>query len=204
MGRPRIHNEALRERLLDLAAAAIAADGPSGLSVRSVARSAGTSTAAVYTLFGGKSGLVSALYRRVFQRFATALAAVGRGDDPVDDIVRLGVAYRRHALADPNGYRIMFGDEVRPADVSARAARAGAQTFDPLLYAVRRAVDEGRFPADPEPPSIATALWANVHGLVSLELGGFMPPDAGEPSAVFETAVRANVAGWTALASAGP
>ncbi|WP_298323219.1 TetR-like C-terminal domain-containing protein [Haloactinopolyspora sp.] len=203
MGRPRIHDQATKERLLARAAETVSTSGVRALNVRTLAADVGTSTAAVYTLFGGKSGLVSALYLRVFQRFATALAAVGRSADPVDDVVRLGMAYRQYAVADPNGYRIMFGDEVRPADVSARAARTGAQTFDPLLDAVRRAVEAGRFPAEPEPSGIATALWANVHGLVSLELGGFMPPDAGDPAAVFEIAVRANVAGWAALAQGG-
>lgn len=166
------------------------------LSVRSLAADTGTSTAAVYTLFGGKSGVVNAVFRRAFERFGDALSAVGSSDDPVDDIVRLGHAYRQYALGDPNGYRIMFGDGVRPSDVSRRAFRSSARTFDPLVLAVRRCVDAGRFPVEPAPEGIATALWANVHGLVSLELGSFMPPAAGDPAAVFDSAVRANVAGW--------
>ncbi|MBB5786781.1 hypothetical protein HD601_001356 [Jiangella mangrovi] len=40
-----------------------------------------------------------------------------------------------------------------------------------------------------------------MHGLVSIELGEFMPPRAGDPAAVFEAAVRANVTGWTASAA---
>ncbi|PSL02376.1 TetR family transcriptional regulator [Haloactinopolyspora alba] len=202
MGRPRIHDQHTRERLLERAAEIITTSGVRALSVRSLASDAGTSTAAVYTLFGGKSGLVTALYRQAFERFAQSLAEVSSGPDPVDDIVRLGLAYRRHAVADPNGYRVMFGDELRPSDVPRRAFRAGAQTFDPLLDAVRRAVDMGRFPAEPSPEAIATALWANVHGLVSLELGEFVPPSAGDTADVFEAAVRANTAGWTAMADA--
>ncbi|MGQ0777089.1 MAG: TetR-like C-terminal domain-containing protein [Pseudonocardiales bacterium] len=45
---------------------------------------------------------------------------------------------------------------------------------------------------------IATALWANVHGLVSLELGGAIPTQAGAPVEVFEAAIRANLDGWRA------
>lgn len=202
MGRPRIHDQATRERLLERAAEIVSTSGVRALSLRALASDTGTSTAAVYTLFGGKSGLVTALYRRAFERFAQSLATADDGDDPVEVVVRLGLAYRRHAVADPNGYRVMFGDELRPSDVSRRAFRAGAQTFDPLLSAVRRAVDAGRFPAEPAPEAIATALWANVHGLVSLELGAFMPPAAGDPAEVFEAAVRANTAGWTAQAAA--
>lgn len=198
MGRPRLHDDAVRDRLLERAAATVSSDGVAALNLRTLAAEAGTSTAAVYSLFGGKPGLVSALYAQVFARFAQRLAAVGQSDDPVADLVRLGHAYRENALADPHGYRVMFGDELRPDDVGRRAARAGARTFEPLLDAVRRAVRAGAFPKRPAAESIATALWANVHGLVSIELGAFMPPRAGDPAAVFDAAIRANVAGWAA------
>ncbi len=193
----------MRDRLLERAAATVSSDGVAALNLRTLAAEAGTSTAAVYSLFGGKPGLLSALYAQVFARFAQRLAAVGQSDDPVADLVRLGHAYRENALADPHGYRIMFGDELRPDDVGRRAARAGARTFEPLLGAVRRAVRAGVFPKQPVAESIATALWANVHGLVSIELGAFMPARAGDPAAVFDAAVRANVAGWAASARGG-
>ncbi|TDD72699.1 TetR/AcrR family transcriptional regulator [Jiangella aurantiaca] len=199
MGRPRLHDDALRDRLLERAAATVSSDGVAALNLRALAAEAGTSTAAVYSLFGGKPGLVSALYKQVFARFAERLAAVGVSDDPVADIVQLGHAYRENALADPHGYRVMFGGELRPADVGRRAARSGARTFEPLLKAVRRAVRAGAFPKRPPAESIATALWANVHGLVSIELGDFMPRE-GDPAAVFEAAIRANVSGWVASA----
>ncbi|RIQ12200.1 TetR-like C-terminal domain-containing protein [Jiangella rhizosphaerae] len=203
MGRPRLYDDALRDRLLERAAATVSSGGVAALNLRALAAEAGTSTAAVYSLFGGKPGLVTALYEQVFARFAERLAAAGVSDDPVADIVRLGHAYRENALADPHGYRVMFGDELRPSDVGRRAARAGARTFEPLLDAVRRAVRAGAFPKRPAAESIATALWANVHGLVSIELGAFMPPKAGDPAAVFEAAVRANVSGWVASARGG-
>ncbi|SEF15950.1 TetR/AcrR family transcriptional regulator [Jiangella alba] len=199
MGRPRLHDDAVRDRLLERAAATVSSGGVAALNLRTLAAEAGTSTAAVYSLFGGKPGLVSALYAQVFARFAQRLAAVGRSDDPVADLVRLGHAYRENALADPHGYRVMFG-ELSPDDVGRHAARTGARTFEPLLDAVRRAVRAGTFPKRPAAESIATALWANVHGLVSIELGAFIPPRAGDPAAVFDAAVRANVAGWAASA----
>jgi hypothetical protein len=68
VGRKRIHDEALGERLLDEAAARIAEHGLDGLSLRSVASAAGTTTAAIYTIFGGKPGLLAAMHRRVFTR----------------------------------------------------------------------------------------------------------------------------------------
>lgn len=197
MPRKRRHDDELKQRLLDVAAERIARHGFDGLSLRALAAASGTSTTAVYSLFGGKPGLLSALHERAFRRFGAEQAAVGVSDDPVEDVVRLGLAYRRSALADPHGYGIMFGDEVVPDRVAPELREAAAATFVPLLDAVQRCVASGRFRHDVQPPAIATALWANVHGLVSLELGNFMPPMAGDPAAVFEAAVRAAVRGWS-------
>lgn len=198
MGRKRIHDDRLRERLLDAAGQRLVEHGISGLSLRNLAADAGTSTAAVYSLFGGKPALLSALHERAFQRFGDHLAAIGISDDPTEDAVRLGLAYRASAIADPNGYQIMFGGEVRLDQVSRTVRDAGAKTFLPLLDAVRRCLVAGHFRNEAPAEVIATALWANVHGLVSLELADFLPPHAASPADFFETAVRATVRGWAA------
>ncbi len=192
-----MHDENLKQRLLDVAGEQVQRRGIDGLSLRSLAAAAGTSTAAVYSLFGGKPGLLAALHERAFERFGKAQAAVGVGDDPLDDILRLGRAYRASAVADPHGYRVMFGGVVLPDQVGPELARAAADTFVPLLNAVRRGVAAGLFLPGTPAEQIATAMWANVHGLVSLELGGFLPRHAGDPSSVFETAIKADLRGWT-------
>jgi AcrR family transcriptional regulator len=191
----------MRERLVDEASAHVAEHGVDALSVRTLAAVAGTSTAAIYTLFGGKPGLFAAMHERAFRRFGARQAAVGESDDPVEDVVRLGLAYRQSALDDPSGYQIMFGSQVHPHHATPELLDAAADTFMPLLEAVRRCVEGGRFRTDLAPESIATALWANVHGLVSLELRQISPPQAGDPARVFETAVRATVRGWTAAST---
>jgi AcrR family transcriptional regulator len=198
VGRKRLHDEDLKQRLLDVAGERLHRDGVDGLSLRALASDAGTSTAAVYSLFGGKPGLLAALHERAFRRFGQGQAAVGVSDDALDDILRLGRAYRASAEADPHGYRVMFGGVVLPDQVGPDLARAAADTFMPLLDAVRRGLESGRFVAGVSAEQIATAMWANVHGLVSLELGGFLPPHAGDLAGVFEAAIRANLHGWTA------
>ncbi|MGH7703993.1 MAG: TetR/AcrR family transcriptional regulator, partial [Gemmatimonadales bacterium] len=62
MGRPKLHGEETRERLLAAAGRLVAEGGPQALGVRQVALEAGTSTRAVYTLFGSRGGLVQAIY----------------------------------------------------------------------------------------------------------------------------------------------
>jgi len=112
MARPRTHDEALRLKLLDRAGELIAADGPKALSLRKLAADAGTSTTAVYSLFGSKPDLVNALYTEGFRRFGARMAGTALTGDPVEDLVALGSAYRASALADPNLYGIMFTRSV--------------------------------------------------------------------------------------------
>ena len=67
MGRPRLHDDATREALLGAAEALVEAGGPGALSVRAAADTIGTSTRAVYSIFGSKEGLLSALAQRSFE-----------------------------------------------------------------------------------------------------------------------------------------
>jgi AcrR family transcriptional regulator len=196
MPRPRLHDDALRARLLARAATVLSAGGPDALSLRRLAADVGTSTTAVYSLFGGKPGLVHAVFEAAFRRFAEHLAGAGDTGDPLEDITRLGLAYRRSALADPHLYRVMFGGELRlPAEP--RLLALAARPFSMLVTAVTSAVEAGLL-ISTEPAAIATTLWAMVHGLVSLELGSLLPAAAGDPVRLYEQAIRRDLAGWRA------
>ena len=200
MARPRTHDDSVRRRLLESASRAISRGGPAGLSVRAVAAEAGTTTAAVYSLFGSRDGLVGAVVEEGFRRFAEQLAHVSRTADPVADLFALGLAYRRSALTEPHFYRVMFAPA--PADPDAASDTAGGghhgrgsresmgrPTFAVLRSAVERALAAGeRTTGDAE--EIAVRLWSLTHGLVSLELAGLLPGDAAEREARYRDALR--------------
>jgi AcrR family transcriptional regulator len=192
MARPKVHDDALRLRLLDEAGRLLSADGPAGLSLRRVAADAGTSTTAVYSLFGGKTALVRALYLEAFGRFAARLAAVPVGDDPAEHLVRLGIAYRNGALADPHLYTVMFGRAVREFTPTATDRTAALAALLPLQTAVAAGIAAGVLvPTDPA--TIVVALWGQAHGLVSLELND----RSQQVAAAYEDAIRAAIRGWT-------
>jgi AcrR family transcriptional regulator len=195
VARPKLHNDALRIRLLDTAGSLLTSEGLDALSLRRLAAAAGTSTSAVYALFGGKPGILRALFVEAFTRFGAHMDAVTPSDDPLADILALGRAYRASATADPHLYTVMFGSPVPGFEPAPQDWAQAEATFTPLLDAVRRAVTAGLL-IDADPGLIATALWANVHGLVSLELGAAIPPQAGAPAEVFEAAIRATLDGW--------
>lgn len=194
MARPKVHDEALRLRLLDEAGRLLSAEGPGGLSLRRIATDAETSTTAVYSLFGGKPALVRALFLEAFGRFAARLSAVQLGDDPAENLVRLGLAYRESALADPHLYAVMFGRAVPEFTPEVSDREAALAAMRPLLATVEAGIAAGVLvPASAE--TIVVALWANAHGLVSLELNERVP-EGFDVAAAYEDAVRAAVRGW--------
>jgi len=185
MPRPRLHDDALRTRLLEVTSEALSTGGEPAVTVRAVAAAAGTSASAVYALFGSREDLLAAVSAEGFRRFATHLAAAPRTDDAVADLRALGLAYRRSALADPHFYRTMFDRAVRPG---ADAPPATEQpTFRVLRDAVARVL--AARPDDVEP--VAVGLWGLVHGLVSLELSGLLPGDEGARAARYDAAAGA-------------
>lgn len=192
MARPLPHDDALRTRLVELASQAVADSGVQSLSLRRLAAAAGTTTAAVYTLFGGRDGLVRAVVDEGFRRFAAHLDAVPRTQDPGADLLALGVAYRDNAMTNPHFYRVMFGggpgagpDEAASDPGVPAVARP---TFAVLRDAVARLPDERAHADDPEP--MALRLWALVHGLVSLELAGLLPGTPDERALRYVDALR--------------
>lgn len=192
MARPRTYDDQVRRRLLETASAAVASGGAAAVSVRAVAAEAGVTTAAVYSLFGSREALLSAVVEEGFRRFASHLSAVERTDDPAEDLISLGLAYRRNALQNPHFYRVMFG----PGPES--SAAYGEQTFGVLEEAIARVAqcdqDEARRRAE--------RVWAYVHGLVSLELSGLRAAvsETSDAEADYLTALRAA----TSLVRTGP
>jgi AcrR family transcriptional regulator len=185
MVRSKAHDEALRDRLLERAGEMLSAGGLAALSLRTLARDCGTSTTAVYSLFGGKSALLTAVLDAAARRLVARLTAVEPGDDPVASLVRLGTAYRLGALAEPHLFDAMFAGEPQPVDPGA--------ALRPVRDVVERAVEDKALRADLDPLTAALTLWSTVHGWVSLERRGLLPVDA---EARFEDAVRGVVEGW--------
>lgn len=164
MARPPLYDDALRDRLLDATAEMVDDKGPERISLRDIAQNAGTSTSAVYALFGGKTELLVAVIEHGFTSFGEAQATA----EP-DGLRALGLAYRSWAMANPALYRLMFGggvatEDCRPDDATMSTAMA------PLVRALAARVEE------PEVMAAALTVWAQVHGAVSLELAGVTPP----------------------------
>jgi AcrR family transcriptional regulator len=176
----------IRERLIDGGIRLLERDGLQSLSVRNLATEVGTSTMAVYTHFGGMTGVIDAVASEAFSRFSQALTDAAQTDDPVTDFFVMGSAYRSFALANPQRYQLIFGatspasvaghrtDVTSTGHVTARAEWAAS--FDALRNVVRRMIASGRIRDEGE-LNIAGRLWSLSHGAVMLELAGFFGHD---------------------------
>jgi AcrR family transcriptional regulator len=156
-------------------------EGPAALSTRKLAAVVGTSTMAVYTHFGGMDDLVRAMVHEGFVLLSGRMGAVEETDDPVADVVALGWAYRANAREHWHLYNVMFGGSSLSGFSLTDADRQhGRYTLDILVGAVKRCVAVDRFrPSDPE--LVAHQLWIALHGLVTLDLGGYLvEPDTGD------------------------
>ncbi|WP_233573673.1 TetR/AcrR family transcriptional regulator [Amycolatopsis panacis] len=156
-----------RRRFLDAALAVLTDRGVAGLTVRGVAERAGASTITVYTRFGGRVGLLDALYERAFDLLREDLQAVPpETDDGIADLLEVAQAYRRFAMASPARYGLMFERSVHDYDPDP-ALRAGvvATTFVEFVTKINRVSPPGVSARD-----CAYLLWTSMHGLVSVEL----------------------------------
>ncbi|MGO1319137.1 MAG: TetR/AcrR family transcriptional regulator [Galactobacter sp.] len=115
MPRPRRYDAAVRNRLLQDAALISATEGPSALSARRLATQSGTTTAAIYTLFGGMNSLRAALTAQALADLKDALNTVPANPDPVQQLFNLSSAYRDWAVEHPHEYRSVFNDALGKA-----------------------------------------------------------------------------------------
>jgi len=126
MGRPRRHDERTAE----------------ALSVRRVAHETGTTTRAVYSVYGSKNALLGALGRRAFLILGHEIACLPATDDPAGDLVEAGVVvFRRFVVEHPSLFRIAFLHTAVTAPVVAEFRPAASDALGGLFARVQRLAD---------------------------------------------------------------
>ena len=191
MARPVVHNESLRQELLAATADLVDREGPARVTLRDVASAAQTSTSAVYSLFGGKAQLLTAVVDDGFRSFRDSQVAAAPGG-----LTALGAAYRTWALEHQALYRLMFGGALAAYADCQPSPDAAADAMAPLIETVASAQAAGTLLVAPV-DVVASAIWGQVHGLVSLELAQVGSPET-DWAAVYAAALDAVARGWAA------
>lgn len=174
------HHGSLREDLLAAAARVVAERGPSGLSLRELARELGVTHTAPRHHFGDKRGVLTALAAQGHRLLAGRLVAAG------EDFLEAGVAYVRFALDHPGHFAVMFrpdlvdegSEELRLARARTRSALlTGAATYAATGARDTAATAPGELggaatKSTAELPPFALLAWSAAHGMASLALSG--------------------------------
>ncbi|HJU02515.1 MAG TPA: TetR/AcrR family transcriptional regulator [Actinomycetes bacterium] len=176
---PTYYGGDLRRDLLDAALDLIAGEGPSAVSLRSLARHLGVSHAAPANHFPDKAALFTAIavegFTLLSEAMAAAVAELGPDAGAGRRFRAVGGAYTGFAVAHPAHFAVMWQRDLLHPDDPELAA-AGDRTFELLLGGVRDIQAEG-WAAGAEPQAVAYLAWSVVHGLAALWLGGPLQHD---------------------------
>ena len=176
MGRPRIHDAQTAEALLDAAERIAEEDGARAVTVRRVAEEVGTTTRAVYSLFGSKDALLVELGRRAFGLLLQGLQELPETDDPAADLVEAGVrVFRRFAVEHPSLYRIGIQQDLDDPALAEGYRDAAWAALEMLDGKVARLAAAGQLTAI-TPRDARRAFHAMCEGFAAMELRGLLPP----------------------------
>lgn len=191
----------------------IALEGAPALSLRAIARELHITAPAIYNYYPRRDDLVTQLIIDAFTSFGDAQYAALKAFDPQDHAGRLrqlGLAYRHWALDHPERYQLIFGTPIpgykAPPERTLPAAARSLGALVSVVESLRAAgkLNAPEFPqvmpgyeemfavwksyggeADTLSLSVAILIWCRVHGLVSLEISGNLPPFGADGSALY-------------------
>lgn len=165
-----------RRAILAAAKEIFLAEGYEGTTMRRIAEALGVTPTTLYLHFPDKSALLTEICDDSFAQLVAEFARADLAEAPATEALRrLLDSYVGFGLAHPREYRLLFMTEVPPHVGGHRPAPGDAATrpdngqlaFAALETLVRRLVDEGIFRSG-DVATMAEAIWAAAHGLVSL------------------------------------
>jgi AcrR family transcriptional regulator len=165
---PRHPDPGLEERILKSAQALWKRGGDKALTLRAVAKAAGTNTPAVYRRFKNRRDLVRGLLLRTVNR-------IGKSFHAEETIERLAETYVETALAAPHEYELFYtyGRELSPR--KGKGLPRPIRESRPNFALVERRLAE-RLGGKPEDHTqLALAMWALMHGNTMLLLSESIP-----------------------------
>jgi AcrR family transcriptional regulator len=169
----------LRDTILAAARRIFIAEGAEALTMRRIADAIEYSPGTIYLYFESREAIAIQLVREGFEKLVAAIAPAATAvADPVERIRAIGVAYTDFGIADPETYKLIFMEDAKYV-YAAMAPGAGSEpcasdepgerAFGVLAHAVAEAVERGLFRAV-DPARTAEALWAGLHGALSLHI----------------------------------
>lgn len=194
----------LQEAIKETAWKQIAEFGASALSLRAIARELKITAPAIYNYFPDRDALVTALIIDAYKSFGDSQLEA-RDTVPAKDVAgrmkAIGIAYRTWAHTHPQRYQLIFGTPIPGYEAPLMEVLPfGARSLSALVSVVEQLRTSGKLNITSFPEvkaeykvgfdmwktyggdvdilslSVAMVIWARVHGIVSLEIAGNLPP----------------------------
>ncbi len=195
MPRVKQRTPALRDHVLNVALATLAAEGVAGFTTRRVAEQAQTSTPAVYELFGDKAGLVREVFFEGFRLLRRRFGELDESADPRADLADVLRAFRMFVRDNPVLGELMFSRPFADFDPGPSEQEAGASVREFIVGRVRRCTRAGLLrragaggDADVD---VAHVLLALAQGLAAQESAGWLGSSSESRDRRWELAVSA-------------
>lgn len=161
-----------RQAILDAARELFVTEGVEATTMRAIAAKIGYTPTAIYHHFRDKDALIVELCMADFTALGHAMYRIGRIENPVERLQKLGAAYADFALDNPSQYRFMFmtsyqqqltdagGNDVPMPDEDA---------YQFLFDTVQEGIEKQLYrPEHNDPVELAQMFWGGIHGIVSL------------------------------------
>jgi AcrR family transcriptional regulator len=149
--------EATRSLLLDV--------GAERLTIRLVEARSGFKAPTIYHHFRDKTGLIDSVLEGDCAILLAQLSRVRRRANPLEYLRELSRAYLRFGLSNPTHYALISAPRVQSAQRLPSAEAARRLVFRALLEASDAGSLAGR-----DPEAVFQAVWAILHGVVSLSV----------------------------------
>lgn len=189
MPRTKLRTQELRDHVVNVAVATLAAEGVAGFTTRTVAQQAQTSTPAVYELFGDKAGLLREVFFEGFRLLRQHFGQLEESADPRGDLVAVIEAFRAFARQNPVLAQVMFSRPFADFDPGPAEREAGSAVREFIVARVRRCTGAGLLHGDDT--DIAHVLVALAQGLAMQESAGWLGTSQASRDRRWALAIRA-------------
>jgi AcrR family transcriptional regulator len=171
------HHGNLKEELLQTALETIDSEGLEAITLRDLTQRLGTSRTAVYRHFASKEALILGVIEKGYGHLDLMFTPIFQDhtQSVVERFERMGRAYLDFAIAHPNLYRLLFGDNYRQEreEICDYKDENQATGLYALIGLLLEAQEEGIIACE-DPMIQAATVWASIHGLASLLIDGHL------------------------------
>ncbi len=158
---PRRADPDLERRILEAARNLWIKGGTKALTMRAVAKAAGTTTPTVYERFRGRQDILCGLIRRIQQEFVEVL-------QPTSSPEEAAALYLEYALAHAREYELFFAHQYEVLHAGRQGQRLSVDELQPGRELMKRKLAEWLGGSAEDQNRLHLTLWALLHGTAML------------------------------------